>query len=156
MSLVISIFAITISTYNLYEARKTNRLSQVPIIVGHSISNPTDYSYFIKNKGNGPALFEKAECFENLCPLEIKSLRESVRTFLDRKSIHYQLIMTDLGDNSVLAAGEELCIAKITVGKEDASKLKDIEDGVFAVKISYKSCYGISSVWATDDSLIDK
>lgn len=82
LSIVVAVLALVISGYSVYENRRNNRIGQAPALMGHENESPTEYSYFIKNKGNGPAFFEKVEYFLNLRPLDDKPLREVVREVL--------------------------------------------------------------------------
>lgn len=153
VSIAVAILALFVSGYSVYENRRNNRIGQAPALVGHENESPTEYSYFIQNKGNGPAFLEKVEYFLNLQPLDDKPLREAVREVLINKGIRFQSTITHLAQEGIMAAGEEICLGRIVFFPEDADKFQSIDDAEFAVRITYKSSYGERKVWASDDRL---
>lgn len=154
-SIALSVLAILISAYSVYETRRNNRIGQQPTIVGERNQGPTEYSFVIKNKGNGPAFFERVEYFQNLQPSERKPIRDVVRETLQRKGIEFQSTVTELGQNSVMAAGEAITLAKIEFHPEDAAKFEAIDNAQIDIRITYKGIYGDSLVWASDDRLLN-
>src|SRR5690606_25283657 len=153
-SLAISVLAFVASAYSVYETRRNNRLGQAPAIVGHEHESPTESSYLIKNKGNGPAYFQQVQYFLNLQPVENKSLGEIVRDVLNRNEVRHSSSITNLAQKGVLAAGEEILIAKIAFPPEDAEKFQNLGQE-FAIRIVYKSLHGDEEVWSSDDRLED-
>ena len=153
VSITIAIIALLISGYSVYENRRNNRIGQAPALMGHENESPTEYSYVIKNKGNGPAYFEKVEYFLNLQPLDDKPLREAVREVLSDKGMRFQSTITHLAQKGVMAAGEEIILGRILFLPEDAEKFQGIDDAEFAVRITYKTSHGETKVWASDDRL---
>jgi hypothetical protein len=155
VSLIIAILALLVSTYSVYESRKSNRIGHEPVLVGHESESPTEYCYEIKNKGNGSAFFEKVEYFLNLQSLKDKSLKEAIREVLTKNGIRCQTTITNLGQESVMAPGETIVLAKIMLSLEETSKFEAITDAKFAVRILYKSAHGNRKVWASDDRLLN-
>ena len=154
LSLPLSILALLISGYSVYENRKNNRIGHKPTIVSHENNTPTEHSYSIQNKGNGSAYFEKVEYFLNLEPLKNKSLSEAVEEVFAAKGVRYKITITHLGQKGVMAPGEEIVIGKIIVHPEDVRKVQGIDNQAkFDIRITYKSIYGEPTVWASDDRL---
>lgn len=151
-SLVISALAFLASAYSVYETRRSNRLGQSPAIVGHESESPTEYSFSITNKGSGPAYLEKVQYFLNLRPIEDKPLGESVREILNNKQIRHTSSITNLGQRAIIAAGEEITLAKIAFPQEDSEKFQEL-DQELAVRIVYKSSHGDEKVWSSDSRL---
>jgi len=151
-SLIISGLALVASAYSIYETRRNNRLGQSPVIVGHENEGPTGYSFSITNKGNGPAYFKKVQYFLNLQPIEDKPLGESVKDILNKNDIRHSSSITNLGQQGVMAAGEEITLAKIAFPLEDSEKFQNL-DQEFAVRIIYSSLHGNEQVWCSDSRL---
>ncbi|EMP57376.1 hypothetical protein MSNKSG1_02108 [Marinobacter santoriniensis NKSG1] len=151
-SLIISALALVTSAYSIYETRRNNRLGQSPTIVGHENESPTEYSYSITNKGNGPAYFEKVQYFLNLQPIEDKPLGEYLKEILNKNEIRYSSSITNLGQKSVMAAGEVITLAKIAFPAEDSEKFQNL-DQEFSVRIVYNSLHGDEQVWCSDSRL---
>jgi hypothetical protein len=104
VSTAISVAAFLTSVAGFLESRRNNRVGKAPVIVGHENEGETDYSYIICNKGNGPAFFEKVECFLDGKPLGDKPLRVAIAETLNSRQIRYQLSVTNLGNECVMAA----------------------------------------------------
>lgn len=151
-SLFISALALLASAYSIFEARRNNRLGQSPVIVGHESEGPTEYSFSISNKGSGPAYFEKVQYFLNLQPIEDKPIRESIREILHNNKIRHNSSITNLGQKTVIAAGEEITLAKIAFRQEDSEKFQNL-DQELAVRIVYRSSHGEEKVWSSDSRL---
>lgn len=151
-SLIISWLALVASAYSIYETRRNNRLGQSPVIVGHENEGPTGYSFSITNKGNGPAYFKKVQYFLNLQPIEDKPFGESVKEILNKNDIRHNSSITNLGQHAVVAAGEEITLAKIAFSLEDSEKFQNL-DHEFAVRIVYSSLHGDEQVWCSDSRL---
>lgn len=149
-SLVISVIAILISGYSVYDVRRSNRIGHTPAIVGNEFESQTEYSYSIKNKGNGPAYFECVDYFFDSEPLE-KPFREAVYEALTNNGIRFESKITQLGQKTVMAAGEELLLGRIRFPVEDSGKFRKMK--LFDIRIVYKSAYGEPKVWATNDRL---
>lgn len=151
-TLAISLVALLVSVYTLYESRKNNRISEEPVLVGHECESQTTYRYEITNKGKGTAFFEKVEYFMNLRPLEEKSFRDAVRETLTEEEIRAESTITQLGQKGVMAPGETIVLGSISFSAEDAVKFKKM-DKAFAVRITYKSAHGDKKIWASNDGL---
>lgn len=151
-SLIISGLALVASAYSIYETRRNNRLGQSPVIVGHENEGPTGYSFSITNKGNGPAYFKTVQYFLNLQPIEDKPFGESVKEMLNKNDIRHNSSITNLGQHGVMAAGEEITLAKIAFLLEDSEKFQSL-DHEFAVRIIYSSLHGDEHVWCSDSRL---
>ena len=149
-SLTISVIALLVSGYSVYDARRSNRIGHAPAIVGNELESPTEYSYSIKNKGNGPAHFERVEYFFDSQPLE-KPFREAVYEALSSAGIRFESTITQLGQQTVMGAGEEILLGRIRFSDEDGKKFRELKS--FDIRIIYKSAYGDRNVWATNDSL---
>jgi hypothetical protein len=153
ISLIIAILALLASAYSVYETRKYNRISQDPVIVANEKESEISYVYEITNKGNGPAYFTSVDSFFNLKKLEGSTLREKVLAHITEKGIRFKSTFTTLGQETVLAPGETVEIANITLHPDDAGKIQQIEDSVFGVRIKYKSSHGVEKVWVSDERL---
>ncbi len=151
-SLIISGLALVASAYSIYETRRNNRLGQSPVIVGHENEGPTGYSFSITNKGNGPAYFKKVQYFLNLQPIEDKPFGETVKEILNKNEIRHTSSITNMGQRGVMAAGEEIALAKIAFPLEDSERFQSL-DHEFAVRIIYESLHGDEQVWCSDSRL---
>ncbi len=152
ITLGISLLALLVSVYSLYESRRNNRINQEPVLAGHESESQTAYRYEITNKGNGTAFFEKVEYFLNLQPLDNKSFRDAVRETLTKEEIRAELTITHLGQKGVMSPGETIVLGSILFPAEDAIKFQNIGKE-FAVRITYKSSHGDKKVWASNDEL---
>ena len=153
ISITLSITAFLISIAGFWENRRNNRISKAPAIVGHESEGEAEYSYAIKNKGNGPAFFEQVECFLNGISLGEKPLRVAISELLGSHKIRYKLSVTNLGNQCVMAAGEEMVLVSVSVATEDIEKFKAISAAQFGIRIRYKSGHGVGFVWATNEGL---
>lgn len=149
-SLVISVVALLVSGYSVYDSRRSNRIGHAPAIVGNESEGPTEYSYAIKNKGNGPAYFERVEYFFDSQPLQ-KPFREAIHEALAGGGIRFESKITQLGQKTVMGAGEEILLGMIRFSAEDGAKFRELKP--FDIRIVYRSAYGERKVWATNDAL---
>lgn len=153
ISLGISIIALVVAGYSLLESRKSNRLNQKPALTGHESTETNCYLYIVSNQGNGPAFFENVDYFLNKQLLEKDNVRSVVDETLSKNNIRAINSIMLIGDHIVLAPGSSLTVAEIIFPPEDKDKFENMPNIEFGLRIKYKSAFGESDVWATDNEL---
>lgn len=157
---LISLIALFVSGYSIYETRQHHRVSTRPKLVGQRHRGPFEFRYEIANKGLGPAYFKKVEYFERLEPLEGRSFTEAVSSALRAAELFdsVALTTTELPSRAVMAPGDSDVLGHILLAnRSNAGKFQEFLDTYqIDIRITYQSAHGETDVWATDDTLLPK
>lgn len=152
-NLSLSLVAILISLISLVESFRAARAGQTAVLIAEVTNDDDQFVYEIKNKGNGPAFFNKVEYFSGEATVSDTSFGQAIRAALREAGLACRVTTSEPATENVMAPGESIILVRLKFSADQRAKLDLLESKNFGIRISYRAALGGSRIFVSDQRL---
>lgn len=152
ITIAFSVIALYVARKNYVEIQRLNRLSHKAVLAANEVKGFDEYRYEIINKGNDTAYFESVEWFWLNRPIDADRVVSVIHDYVHENGLPPTQTVAELGNNSVMSAGEKITIVSIKIKVEHIPIIQKLEmEGGLGLRIKYRYGFGEVDVFTSDN-----